>query len=500
MDAIQLGTKTLYPHQVRAVHWMLEREDDVDDLPGGFLCDTMGMGKTWSALGLIQESDLRRTLLLCPLAVVEQWADAGVEAGFNVWTYPRGGVWTAYTRVKPGRKRLYVANYERIKACESEDAAFDRLLMDEAHVLRTGSGSRYKKIYELAKRVPRVWCLTGTPLVNHYRDIQALYQLLRGQRKAGVVPNYDAALEVMENYGLHRSALTLPVAEVEALGLGPAPEEVRLVLPFETAAEAEFYRMIQGQIQRQLDLFEDMDIANSTAIFKLLLRLRQISIHPQVYIEGQRRSHGGAYGRRNWADAQGRLKGSTKVSALLGLLKMQKVAHNWVVFCNFQDEIRILEDALRREVCVGTVASYHGKKKMAERVDVLQENKEACAGNLTVPRFLVDRLPLPDDVCNIIHSFVVQKQNVFLVQIHAGGTGLNLQHNDRVVFMGPWWTSALMKQAVARVYRMGQRKVVKVYRLMLEEEQSLNIDRFMMDRAELKEERCAELLDACAHD
>jgi SNF2 family DNA or RNA helicase len=500
MEDIRIGSKTLFPHQVRAVQWMLEREDDVEDLPGGFLCDTMGMGKTWSALGLIQESDLRRTLLLCPLAVVEQWAAAGVEAGFNVWTYPRAGVWSARNAVKPGRKRLYVANYERIKENESEDAAFDRLLLDEAHVLRTGSGSRYKKIYGLAKRIPRVWCLTGTPLVNHYRDIQALYQLLRGHRTAGVVPNFNTALEVMGRYGLHRSALTLPAEEVEGLGLGPAPEEVKLVLPFETDAEAEFYRMIQGQIQRQLELFEDLDIANSTAVFKLLLRLRQISIHPQVYIEGQRRSHGGAYGRRNWVDAQGRLKSSTKVSAFLGLLKSQKVAHNWVVFCNFQDEIRILEDMLRREACVGLVGTYHGKKKTDERLEALQENAEACARNFTVPRFLVDKLPLPDDVCGIIHSFVEPKQNVFLVQIHAGGTGLNLQHNDRVVFMGPWWTAALMNQAVARVYRMGQRKEVKVYRLLLEEEQSLNIDRFMMDRAELKEELCAELLGACAHD
>ena len=135
-----------------------------------------------------------------------------------------------------------------------------------------------------------------------------------------------------------------------------------------------------------------------------------------------------------------------------------------------------------------------------ERLEALKENAEACARNFTVPRFLVDKLPLPDDVCGIIHSFVEPKQNVFLVQIHAGGTGLNLQHNDRVVFMGPWWTAALMNQAVARVYRMGQRKEVKVYRLLLEEEQSLNIDRFMMDRAELKEELCAELLGACAHD
>ena len=493
MDQLIVGTKKLFPHQVRGVEWMLTREADPDDLAGGFLCDTMGMGKTWTTLGLIQESDLRKTLLLCPLAVVQQWVTAAEEAGINAMTYKKEG-WSPTGDFAMGRKYLYVMNYERAKPETCAMLHFDRIIMDEAHVLRSGGGARYKNIYKVAKRIPYSWCLTGTPLVNHCRDVEALYRLLRGTREGSGVPNMNVAQEVFAGYGLHRSAEWLPAAEVEGLNLGPPPKEVELVLPFSTDAEAEFYRMVQGQVARQLELHELLDTGNAMVMFKLLLRLRQISIHPQVYIESQRRSHGGAYGRRDWVGS------STKVDALIGLLRSQKVAHNWVVFCSFQDEITLLERVLSQELTVGVISTYHGQKKQAERLDALEENAEACARNFTVPRFLVDKLPLPDDVCGIIHSFVEPKQNVFLVQIHAGGTGLNLQHNDRVVFMGPWWTSALMKQAVARVYRMGQRKTVEVYRLLLEEEQTLNIDRFMMAKAELKEELCAELLEACSHD
>lgn len=56
--------------------------------------------------------------------------------------------------------------------------------------------------------------------------------------------------------------------------------------------------------------------------------------------------------------------------------------------------------------------------------------------------------------------------------------------------MTPWWTSALMDQAVARSVRMGQDKVVKVIHLVLAEveEMGIDIDNFMMDKAESKRE------------
>jgi len=110
--------------------------------------------------------------------------------------------------------------------------------------------------------------------------------------------------------------------------------------------------------------------------------------------------------------------------------------------------------------------------------------------------FLEAHSPFCEYVSRYIVSYMVAPQNVLLVQLQCGGTGLNLQENDRVIFMGPWWTSALMKQAVARVYRIGQTKAVEVYRLLLKEELTYNVDRRMMERAFEKEEACIRLLEA----
>jgi SNF2 family DNA or RNA helicase len=75
-----------------------------------------------------------------------------------------------------------------------------------------------------------------------------------------------------------------------------------------------------------------------------------------------------------------------------------------------------------------------------------------------------------------------------LIQLKAGSTGLNLQHYDRIIFVSPWWTTAEMEQAKARAVRIGQKKVVKIYMLHLETEDTFNIDKFMMDKVFEKKE------------
>ena len=80
------------------------------------------------------------------------------------------------------------------------------------------------------------------------------------------------------------------------------------------------------------------------------------------------------------------------------------------------------------------------------------------------------------------------------MQLMAGGIGLNLQHFDRIVFLGPWWTAALMDQAVGRAIRIGQTKKVIVHHLHLKEEETTNIDLMMFEKAERKRTLCEEFL------
>jgi SWI/SNF-related matrix-associated actin-dependent regulator 1 of chromatin subfamily A len=54
------------------------------------------------------------------------------------------------------------------------------------------------------------------------------------------------------------------------------------------------------------------------------------------------------------------------------------------------------------------------------------------------------------------------KCKVAIINIRAGGVGLNLQVADRVIFLEADWTPAMNDQAIARAYRSGQSKPVRV--------------------------------------
>jgi SNF2 family DNA or RNA helicase len=56
---------------------------------------------------------------------------------------------------------------------------------------------------------------------------------------------------------------------------------------------------------------------------------------------------------------------------------------------------------------------------------------------------------------------------LFLISLKAGGTGLNLTGADVVIHYDPWWNTAVQDQATDRAHRIGQTKVVNVYKLIV---------------------------------
>ena len=82
------------------------------------------------------------------------------------------------------------------------------------------------------------------------------------------------------------------------------------------------------------------------------------------------------------------------------------------------------------------------------------------------------------------------KADVLLIQLKAGGVGLNLQEFDRIIFNSPWWTQAAIDQGVGRAVRIGQKNQVVVHKLMLKQEDAgsvRNIDVWMRNIAKTKE-------------
>jgi SNF2 family DNA or RNA helicase len=70
---------------------------------------------------------------------------------------------------------------------------------------------------------------------------------------------------------------------------------------------------------------------------------------------------------------------------------------------------------------------------------------------------------------------------VILASLKAGGTGIDLISGSVVIHYDRWWNAAKEDQATDRVHRIGQKRVVQIFKLVtqgtLEEKISAIIDR-----------------------
>jgi len=461
-----------FGHQDDGVRWMLEKERVGTEVPdhkgnlvtvhGGFQCDDMGLGKTIQIAAVMVHHVVPHTLLLAPLAMLETWSEVCQHAGMKVYEVGKEG----WVRVNPksgvpmhllrSRPSVYISNYEKLHHRSSLfQQNWDRVVLDEAHKIRNGGG--LISIHARKLVAPIRWAVTGTPLVNSKKDVVSLLAFLGVpfSRTWRWEPRYDRMLPELI---LHRSLQKLR-SVIE--GAPPIPIMETKVLPFQTAEEEDFYRGVQGKAAALLERYS-MDVLSNTQKFLLLLRLRQISVHPQVYINAKRRENP-VYGRADW---EGK---STKMEAIREIIQGDTGSHNYLIFCQFNDEMALLHDFLVLEGLADEVLMYHGGMNQRERAEVLQKSK------------------------------VSTKRTVLLLQLQAGGVGLNLQEYDRILFVSPWWTSALMDQAIARAVRMGQKKVVKVYHLRLsaEHESTINIDTLINDKADTKRVMLERLFSLC---
>lgn len=452
---------TYQEHQVTGIQWMIDQEDD-EEIPGGILCDEMGLGKTIEVLGLMKNNPMQNTLLVAPLATLKQWEEKAAQAGFRVKKPSKFIDWESVNKQTSDAITLYVTNYEKLLNRPKMIASvqWDRVVFDEAHRLRNKNQG-----WEAACQIeaPIKWFLTATPIVNSIQDVRHLFAIM----------GYDFTNIPM---GL---AFMKPLIDKKVLGR--KMDDIRDVVPnlpnaaiikkhsieFDSEKEAEFYRGIQGHIVKKWKALEQDGNLTAQHRFQLIMRLRQISIHPQVYISGRKKFFRD-YLRGDWSTP------STKFSFLQELISREAgESHRWIVFCHFHTEMEILSSFLKKIPHVKRVQIYSGDVTEAARNTVIENSKQELG---------------PED------------HEVLLCQLQAGGVGLNLQHFDRVCFMGPWWTAALMDQAVGRAVRIGQTKQVYVHHISLKEEfdTSLNIDHYMLDKAEMKRDLCDRFLEMAA--
>ncbi|KAI1410249.1 hypothetical protein F5Y13DRAFT_202377 [Hypoxylon sp. FL1857] len=67
----------------------------------------------------------------------------------------------------------------------------------------------------------------------------------------------------------------------------------------------------------------------------------------------------------------------------------------------------------------------------------------------------------------VVQKFMDSDVQVMLVSLSAGNAGLNLTAASHVILLEPFWNPFIEEQAIDRTHRIGQKKVVTVYRVLI---------------------------------
>lgn len=416
---------SLYPHQVKGIEFMTNIEQTY--ARGGVLADEVGLGKTIQTIGLLLERP-GHTLIAGPLAVVPQWAEKLrtilPEDRFTVVVHHGK---TRLTNVvdflnaqtQMGKTGIVVTSLGLMTRMGAiHVATWDRLVIDEAHYARNPRTNLFKKCKNL--QATSKWMLSATPVQNKTEDLMSLLRI--ACKLNGRTTNIEKIKKLRDVFLLRRTKeeikQTLPPLTIE-----------NKICRFLEEDEEQFYSLVEQSTREAFNEEMKGNAGNTILILELLLRLRQCTLHPQMVIDGYKKK--GIFNQElpEW-DAK-----TTKVHYLEKIVKKELAKspdQRTIIFCQFHKEINLIQEMLTENGFTSEV--YSGKTDQETRQDILS--------GLLSPQFLI-------------------------IQIRAGGAGLNLQEYNRVFITSPDWNPSNEFQAIGRAHRNGQKKPVKVTRLIL---------------------------------
>jgi hypothetical protein len=412
---------------------MLRREEE--EAPfcrGGILADDMGLGKTFQMIGLIKNSaESLKTLIVCPPPLLSSWTAELRACGFEVITY----IGAAESSRPSTENSIYLTSYNNLSTNAKKLATdgFQRIILDEGHVIRNGAATaRWRSCMHVAADSVCRWILSATPVQNSIADWKNTCAFLRVDAKY-----YGRCAETIM---LRR---TMEELRETIQSLPPSPRFIPHDLHIVEPREVQLFQALCNQLQKAIDSSH----VSGLIVLELYLRIQQFLVHPQIYIDAMRAKFRGGYRRPDWAGATSKW---TEFEKCLRSAVADKVPT--IVFCNFRDEMdRAAASASAVGAAVWSVRGGMGSEAIGESV---AEARAAAEEGRPV---------------------------VIIVQIVAGGVGLNLQFCRRVLFLSQHWNPAVVHQAIGRAVRIGQKAVVDVHLFRVVDDVLMNLDRRMVE-------------------
>lgn len=468
------GGNTLRPYQLEGLNWLLFSWHNNRNC---ILADEMGLGKTIQSLTFVNsvwEYGIRGPfLIIAPLSTIPNW-----QREFEGWTEMNVVVYHGsqqsksmlqeyefYYKNEQGEPikeitkfNVLITTFEIIVTDFQELKSFNWRIcvIDEAHRLKNRNCKLLEGLRQL--HLEHRVLLSGTPLQNNVNELFSLLNFLEPSQfsSSDAFLNEFGQLKT-ESEVLKLQALLKPMMLrrlKEDVEKTLAPKEETIIEVELTNIQKKYYRAI---LERNFSFLQKgtASAANIPNLMNTMMELRKCCIHPYL-LNGAEDQIQFDYKQANGEDKEAYYKALIDSSGKMVLVdkllpKLKAGGHRVLIFSQMVRCLDILEDYLLF------------RKYPFERID------GRIRGNLR--QEAIDRFSKPDS-----------DRFVFLLCTKAGGLGINLTAADTVIIYDSDWNPQNDLQAQARCHRIGQQKMVKIYRLICRN----SYEREMFDKASLK--------------
>lgn len=437
---------TLRNYQKEGYRWLSTLKENGF---GALLADEMGLGKSIQIISLILSLENRgRVLIVCPASLVYNWQNEFYKFAPHIPVVALSG--NANERLmainNSANNCVFISSYDCLKKDIDLHLNFDYdvEIIDEAQYIKNTNTLASSSVKEIKAKFKVA--LTGTPIENKLSELWSIFDYLM----PGFLYSYNRFKKMFENEIIRNNnkqaldKLKLMVSpfilrRLKKDVLSDLPDKLEEILTASLEGEQkQLYEARKQRLKLSLEKTSEKEFKNKKIeILAELTRLRQLCCSPGLVYDQYKGN-------------------SNKEDMCIDLIKTAvDEGHKVLLFSQFTSMIHDLVNKLDEE----NISYYilEGKTPKTTRAQ-------------------------------LVESFQNDNTNVFCISLKAGGTGLNLTAADIVIHYDPWWNTAVENQATDRAHRIGQNKVVTVYRLIMKDTIEERIIELQNTKADLANE------------
>ena len=422
---------TLRPYQEAGFRWLKMLSDYGF---GGILADEMGLGKTIQVITFLLAEKAQqpiKALIVTPASLVYNWQAEIKKFAPSMNSVVVSGNRSEREQLLADAEEVVITSYASLRQDIDlhEAMGYQYMILDEAQMVKNAATKTSSALRNLS--IPHRFALSGTPIENNLEELWSLFQTVM----PGFFPPIGRFRQLAVS-GIAKMIQPFVLRRDKDTVLQELPERIESnVLSSLTEEQKTVYLAYLKRMRQEVDQMDSATFRKQrVSILAGLTRLRQICDDPRLFMEGYE-------------------GGSGKLEQVKDLIHAAKEnGRRVLLFSQFTSMLSIIEKEFAEE----GISSFYlrGSTKVSDRL-------------------------------KMVDAFNEGEKDVFLISLKAGGTGLNLTGADTVILYDLWWNPAVEEQAAGRAHRIGQKKVVEVWRMIAEGTIEERMNQLQQEKREL---------------